>query len=233
MRERAARGGGFQFTSGPAPADRGQRPDQGPARLQHRRRCLRTWVPAEHDDSRAIGLMVRNAFGIHPHVFEQATQGVPGRLVDLHRRERGRVALGAAGGQRRGDRRRVRGLRDAHPHHGVCRQPARPQPRGRAARLPGHDLADRVADLPKSAVALVLCPEHAQMFAAAGLSKADVQNWLSSGPAAPSASSGEPGRRSSPRAGSGRPGPAPTTTTGRRGRTRSSTASSPGRRQSR
>jgi hypothetical protein len=31
---------------------------------------------------------------------------------------------------------------------------------------------------PKSAVALVLCPEHAQMFAAAGLSKADVQNWL-------------------------------------------------------
>ena len=31
---------------------------------------------------------------------------------------------------------------------------------------------------PKSAVALVLCPEHAQMFAAAGLSKPDVQNWL-------------------------------------------------------
>ena len=31
---------------------------------------------------------------------------------------------------------------------------------------------------PKSAVALVLCPEHAQMFAAAGLAKADVQNWL-------------------------------------------------------
>ena len=31
---------------------------------------------------------------------------------------------------------------------------------------------------PKSAVALVLCPEHAQMFAAAGMSKADVQNWL-------------------------------------------------------
>jgi len=27
-------------------------------------------------------------------------------------------------------------------------------------------------------VALVLCPEHAQMFAAAGLSKADVQDWL-------------------------------------------------------
>ena len=28
---------------------------------------------------RAIGLIVRNAFGIHPHVLEQATQGVPGR----------------------------------------------------------------------------------------------------------------------------------------------------------
>ena len=31
---------------------------------------------------------------------------------------------------------------------------------------------------PLSSVALVLCPEHAQMFAAAGMSKADVQNWL-------------------------------------------------------
>jgi hypothetical protein len=31
---------------------------------------------------------------------------------------------------------------------------------------------------PQTSVALVLCPEHAQMFAAAGLSKADVQNWM-------------------------------------------------------
>jgi hypothetical protein len=31
---------------------------------------------------------------------------------------------------------------------------------------------------PLSSVALVLCPEHAQMFANAGMSKQDVQNWL-------------------------------------------------------
>jgi hypothetical protein len=28
---------------------------------------------------RALGLMLRNAFGVVPHVFDQTTQGVPGR----------------------------------------------------------------------------------------------------------------------------------------------------------
>ena len=46
-----------------------------------------------------------------------------------------------------------------------------------------RDLQDTISRIgsqifPLSSVALVLCPEHAQMFAAAGLSKADVQNWL-------------------------------------------------------
>jgi hypothetical protein len=46
-----------------------------------------------------------------------------------------------------------------------------------------RDLADSIGRLgpqifPQTPVALVLCPEHAQMFAHAGMSKADVQNWL-------------------------------------------------------
>jgi hypothetical protein len=43
-----------------------------------------------------------------------------------------------------------------------------------------QDTIGRIGSLifPQTSVALVLCPEHAQMFAAAGMSKADVQNWL-------------------------------------------------------
>jgi len=46
-----------------------------------------------------------------------------------------------------------------------------------------RDLADSIGRLgpqifPRTPVALVLCPEHAQMFADAGLSKAGVQQWL-------------------------------------------------------
>ena len=49
----------------------------------------------------AVGLMVRNAFGVREHVFGQATQGVPGPVVDLHRGERGRIPLGAVRRERR------------------------------------------------------------------------------------------------------------------------------------
>jgi hypothetical protein len=46
-----------------------------------------------------------------------------------------------------------------------------------------RDMQDTISRIgsqifPLSSVALVLCPEHAQMFANAGMSKADVQNWL-------------------------------------------------------
>jgi hypothetical protein len=43
-----------------------------------------------------------------------------------------------------------------------------------------QDTIGRIGSLifPQASVALVLCPEHAQMFANAGMAKADVQNWL-------------------------------------------------------
>jgi hypothetical protein len=46
-----------------------------------------------------------------------------------------------------------------------------------------RDIADSIGRLgpqifPQTPVALVLCPEHAQMFASRGMSKADVQDWL-------------------------------------------------------
>ena len=41
-----------------------------------------------------------------------------------------------------------------------------------------HDLAHRRADLPRHLLVVVFCPEHAQLLAGAGYSKADIQAWL-------------------------------------------------------
>ena len=127
---------------------------------------------------RAIGLMVRNAFGIHPHVFEQATQGVPGRwsiCVAENEEESPWEPLAANGGVTGGvsavSATLTRTMEFVDNRHA-------PNPEDVLRDF--QDTISRIGSqiFPKSAVALVLCPEHAQMFAAAGLSKADVQNWL-------------------------------------------------------
>jgi hypothetical protein len=178
MRERAARGGGFQSTSGPAPLIVVNGPvrrelgfNTGGGTFGHGLRPNMT-IP------RAIGLIVRNAFGIHPHVLEQAAQGVPGRwsvCVAENEEESPWGPLAADGGVPGGvsavsvtltrtmefiDNRHTPNTED------VLR-----------------DIADSVGRLgpqifPQTPVALVLCPEHAQMFSGTGMSKADVQDWL-------------------------------------------------------
>ena len=179
MRERAARGGGFQSTSGPAPLIVVNGPIRKELGFNTAGGAFGPGFRPNMTIPRAVGLIVRNAFGIHPHVLEQATQGVPGRLVDLRRGERGRIPLGAVRRERRRGWRRLGRVRHAHPHDGVRRQPAHPEPRGRAARLPGHDLPDRLADLPAVVGGAGAVPRaRADAFAAAGMSKADVQNWL-------------------------------------------------------
>src|ERR1700733_7430286 len=79
MRERAARGGGFQSTSGPAPLIVVNGPIRQQLGFNTAGGAFGPGFRPNMTIPRAIGLMVRNAFGIHPHVFEQATQGVPGR----------------------------------------------------------------------------------------------------------------------------------------------------------
>ena len=127
---------------------------------------------------RAIGLIVRNAFGIHPHVFEQATQGVPGRwsiCIAENEEESPWEPLAANGGVTGGvsavSATLTRTMEFVDNRHA-------PNPEDVLRDF--QDTISRIGSqiFPKSAVALVLCPEHAQMFAAAGLSKADVQNWL-------------------------------------------------------
>ena len=178
MRERAARGGGFQSTSGPAPLI----VVNGPVR--HEIGCNTkggAFGPGFRPNAtipRAIGLIVRNAFGIHPHVLEQATQGVPGRwsiCVAENEEESPWGPLSEDGGIPAGTSavsvtltRTMEFIDNRHSpdHADVLR-----------------DMADSIGRLgpqifPRTPVALVLCPEHAQMFADAGMSKRDVQDWL-------------------------------------------------------
>jgi hypothetical protein len=178
MRERAARGGGFQSTSGPAPLII----VNGPVRTELEFNTTGgTFGPGFRPNMtipRAIGLIVRNAFGIHPHVLEQATQGVPGRwsiCVAENEEESpwGPLAqdAGVPGGVSAVSVTLTRTMEFIDNRHS-------PDPEDVL-----RDIADSVGRLgpqifPQTPVALVLCPEHAQMFANAGLSKADVQDWL-------------------------------------------------------
>ncbi len=178
MRERAARGGGFQSTSGPSPLIVVNGPVRKELGFNTAGGAFGPGFRPNATIPRAIGLLVRNGFGIHPHVLEQATQGLPGRwqvCIAENEEESPWEPLAENGGVPGGVSavsatltRTMEFVDNRHTpdHEDVLR-----------------DLRDTISRVgsqifPQSSVALVLCPEHAQMFASAGLSKQDVQNWL-------------------------------------------------------
>src|SRR5246127_4486282 len=79
LRDRAARGGGFQSTSGPSPLIVVNGPIRKELGFNTAGGAFGPGFRPNATIPRAIGLLVRNGFGIHPHVLEQATQGLPGR----------------------------------------------------------------------------------------------------------------------------------------------------------
>ncbi|MDF2920054.1 MAG: uncharacterized protein K0S70_4272, partial [Microbacterium sp.] len=79
MRERAAKGGGWQSTSGPAPLIIVNGPVRGRLGFNSTGGVFGPGFRPNATVARAIGLIVRNAFGVVPHELEQATQGLPGR----------------------------------------------------------------------------------------------------------------------------------------------------------
>jgi hypothetical protein len=178
MRERAARGGGFQSTSGPSPLIVVNGPVRHELGFNTKGGAFGPGFRPNATIPRAIGLIVRNAFGVHPHVFEQATQGLPGRwqvCIAENEEESPWEPFAENGG--------VPGGVSA-----VSATLTRTMEFVDNRHTPNHedvlrDLQDTISRVgsqifPLSSVALVLCPEHAQMFASAGLSKADVQSWL-------------------------------------------------------
>jgi len=178
MRERAARGGGFQSTSGPAPLIVVNGPVRTELQFNTTGGAFGPGFRPNMTIPRAIGLIVRNAFGIHPHVLEQATQGVPGRwslCVAENEEESPWEPLagdaGVPGGVSAVSCTLTRTMEFIDNRH-------TPNPEDVL-----RDIADSIGRLgpqifPQTPVALVLCPEHAQMFAGAGMAKADVQDWL-------------------------------------------------------
>jgi hypothetical protein len=178
MRERAARGGGFQSTSGPSPLIVVNGPIRKELGFNTAGGAFGPGFRPNATIPRAIGLLVRNGFGIHPHVLEQATQGLPGRwqvCIAENEEESPWEPLAENGGVTGGVSavtatltRTMEFVDNRHTpnHEDVLRD--------------FQDTISRIGSqiFPQSSVALVLCPEHAQMFASAGMSKADVQNWL-------------------------------------------------------
>ena len=178
MRERAARGGGFQSTSGPAPLIVVNGPVRHELGFNTAGGAFGPGFRPNMTIPRAIGLIVRNAFGIREHVLGQATQGVPGRwsiCIAENEEESPWEPLAANAGQPGGVSAVSATLTRTCEFIDNRATPV--------AEEVLRDFADTIGRLgpqifPQTPVALVLCPEHAQQFAGAGYSKADVQNWL-------------------------------------------------------
>lgn len=126
--------------------------------------------------ARAIGLIVRNAFGIRPHVLEQATQGLPGRWqIRLAENEEESPWEPLSVETRLGEK--VSAVSATLLR--TCEYVG-----NRHAQDPEQVLAD-IADTMARIGALifremsrgvVLCPEHARIPAKEGFSKADVKS---------------------------------------------------------
>jgi len=178
MAERAARGGGWQSTSGPAPLIVVNGPIRQELGFNAAGGVFGPGFRANATVARAIGLIVRNAFGIQPQVLEQATQGIPGRwsiCIGENEEESPWEPLSADGGIPAGISavtatllRTSEFVDNRHSHH---------------VQDVLWDLAGTISRtgaqiFREASTGLVLCPEHAQMLADAGYSKAGVREWL-------------------------------------------------------
>jgi hypothetical protein len=178
MRERAARGGGWQSTSGPAPLIVVNGPVRAELGFNSGGGVFGPGFRANATIARAIGLIVRNAFGIRPHVLEQATQGIPGRwsiCLAENEEESPWEPLSAEAGVRPGasavSATLIRTSEFVDNRH--TQDPEQLL----------WDFADTISRtgaliFRDTSCGVVFCPEHAQLLAAAGYSKEAVRRWL-------------------------------------------------------
>jgi hypothetical protein len=178
MRERATGGGGWQSTSGPAPLI----VVNGPVRDQLGfNKAGGVFGPGFRPNAtvpRAVGLIVRNALGIRPHVFEQATQGLPGRwsICVAENEEESpweplSVEAGLPAGTSAVSATLLRTSEFVDNRH-----------TSDAEQLLA-DFADTISRtgawiFRHASAGIVFCPEHAQLLAGAGFDRAKVRSWL-------------------------------------------------------
>jgi hypothetical protein len=178
MRDRAASGGGWQSTSGPAPLI----VVNGPVRTELGINCTGGIFAAGFRPNatipRALGLMLRNAFGIVPQVFDQTTQGIPGRWAICFGENEEEspweplsVEMGLQDGASAVSCTLTRTYEFVDNRH------------TQDAEQVLWDFADTISRtgvmiFRSQSAGIVFCPEHAQMLAAAGFSKREVKDWL-------------------------------------------------------
>ena len=176
MRERAAMGGGWQSTSGPAPLIIVNGPVRQELGINSAGGVFGPGFRPNATIARAIGLIVRNVFGVIPHELEQATQGLPGRwsiCFGENEEESPWAPLASELGVD-GDAVTATLLR-------TCEYVD-----NRHTSDPEQLLADFADTIGRSGswifahagAGVVLCPEHANLLAGAGYSRADVQRRL-------------------------------------------------------
>ena len=186
MRDRAARGGAWQSTSGPAPMIVVNGAARARLGFNSAGGVFGPGYRANATVPRAVGLIVRNAFGVRPGLLEQATQGLPGRwAVCLGENEEESpwpplsADAEAAGGGPGGPGgsagsvsvmllRTCEFVDNRHTDD--------------VERLL-WDFADTISRTGSlifrdTSCGVVFCPEHAQALAAAGYGKGDVRDWL-------------------------------------------------------
>jgi hypothetical protein len=178
MRERSATGGGWQSTSGPAPLIVVNGPIRQELGFNSTGGVFGPGFRANATVARAIGLIVRNAFGIVPHVLEQATQGIPGRwsiCIGENEEESPWQPLCVDGGVPAGtsavSATLIRTSEFVDNRHTQDPEHVLQDVANTIARPGALIFADTSAGV-------VLCPEHAQLLAGAGYAKADVVAWL-------------------------------------------------------
>jgi hypothetical protein len=176
--ERAVVGGGWQSTSGPAPLIVVNGPIRHRLGINSTGGVLGPGFRANATIARAIGLVVRNVFGIRPQELEQATQGIPGRwslCIGENEEESPweplAVEVGLPAGTDAVSATLLRTCEFVDNRHTQ-------RPEELLA-----DFADTIsrtgaAIVPFSSAGLILGVEHAQMLAGSGFAKRDVQHWL-------------------------------------------------------
>jgi hypothetical protein len=178
MRDRAAKGGGWQSTSGPAPLIVINGPIRGELGINSTGGIFAGGFRPNATIPRALGLMLRNAFGVEPHVFDQTTQGIPGRWAICFGENEEEspweplaTEMGLPPGVNAVSTTLTRTYEFVDNRH------------TQNAEQLLNDFADTISRtgvmiFRVQSAGIVFCPEHAQMLAGAGFSKADVKDWL-------------------------------------------------------
>ena len=176
--ERSSRGA-WQSTSGPAPLIVVNGPVRQRLGINFAGGVFGPGFRANATIARAIGLIVRNGYGVRPQQLEQATQGLPGRwsiCVGENEEMSPWEPLSVVGGVPAGT--------DAVSAMLIRTVEYIDNRSTDSAEAVLTDFADTLGRMgayvggPHSSGGLVLGPEHAQLLGNAGYSRADVQQWL-------------------------------------------------------